>query len=256
MSGRRADHGIHPKRHGSTTDRRLRVERGARVCGPARPTRSRPVAEQPLRQPRTRVVGSPFVPLLYRAPNYRVYVPHRAYPYGWRPYGYRPGWSLNFYFGRPHVGYGVGGYYPPANYGYYAISPGVPYGSVRIVDAPRDAQVFVDGYYAGVVDDYDGVFQHLNLEPGAHHIEIQSDGFAPIGFECGSSQARRSRIARTPTEDTGRAHSRARPSSARCRSNRSAVVRPVEQRLLHRSPDSPFYEQVVETIFTVLTSSV
>ena len=44
----------------------------------------------------------------YRAPNYRVYVPHRAYPYGWRPYGYRPGWSLNFYFGRPRVGYGAG----------------------------------------------------------------------------------------------------------------------------------------------------
>ena len=123
----------------------------------------------------------------YHAPHYRVYVPHRAYPYGWRPYGYRPGWSLNFYFGRPRVGYGagygVGGYYPPASYGYYAIPPGVPYGSVRIVDAPRDAQVLVDGYYAGVVDDYDGVFQHLNLEPGAHRIDVQSDGFEPISFD-------------------------------------------------------------------------
>ena len=78
---------------------------------------------------------------------------------------------------------GYGGYYPQADYGYYAIAPGVPYGSLRIVDAPRDAQVLVDGYYAGVVDDYDGVFQHLNLEPGAHHIEVQADGFAPIGFD-------------------------------------------------------------------------
>jgi hypothetical protein len=119
----------------------------------------------------------------YYRPGYRVYVPHRAYPYGWRPYGYRPGWSLNFYFGRPHGAVGFGGYYPPAAYGYYAIQPGVPYGSVRIVDAPRDAQVLVDGYYAGVVDDYDGVFQHLNLEPGAHRIEIQAQGFAPIGFD-------------------------------------------------------------------------
>lgn len=117
--------------------------------------------------------------------SHRSYHTYRPYvqPYGWRPNGYRPGWSLNFYFGRPRVAVGVGGYYPPAAYGYYTIAPGVPYGSVRIVDAPRDAQVLVDGYYAGVVDDYDGVFQHLNLEPGAHHIEVQSEGFAPIGFD-------------------------------------------------------------------------
>ena len=57
------------------------------------------------------------------------------------------------------------------------------YGSLRIVDAPRDAQVFVDGYYAGVVDDYDGVFQHLNLEVGSHHIEIEADGYPLIEFD-------------------------------------------------------------------------
>jgi hypothetical protein len=104
-------------------------------------------------------------------------------PFGYRPYGYRPGWSLNFYFGRPRVydrpGYG----YPDAGYGYYSIAPGGAYGAVRIVDAPRDAEVFVDGYYAGVVDDYDGVFQHLNLEAGAHHIEIEAEGYPPIAFD-------------------------------------------------------------------------
>jgi hypothetical protein len=57
------------------------------------------------------------------------------------------------------------------------------YGALRIVDAPRDAQVFVDGYYAGMVDDYDGVFQHLNLEAGPHHIEIEVPGYPPIAFE-------------------------------------------------------------------------
>ena len=98
-------------------------------------------------------------------------------PYGYRPYGYRPGWSLNLYFGRPYA-YGY-----PAGYGYYAIQPGIAYGAVRIVDAPRDARVFVDGYYAGVVDDYDGVFQHLNLEPGAHAIEIDVAGYEPIAFD-------------------------------------------------------------------------
>ena len=110
----------------------------------------------------------------YRPYAYRSY----AVPYGYRPHGYRPGWSVNLYFGRPYGYYGGG-----AAYGYYAIDPGFVFGSVRIVDAPPDAQVFVDGYYAGVVDDYDGVFQHLNLEPGSHRIEIQLPGYAPIGFD-------------------------------------------------------------------------
>ncbi|MEP7116504.1 MAG: hypothetical protein ABI880_02910 [Acidobacteriota bacterium] len=123
----------------------------------------------------------------YARPYYsrpRVY----AVPYGYRPRGYRPGWSLNLYFGRPYGNYGSGGYYGNGNYGgnygYYAIPQGFAYGSVRIVDAPRDAQVFVDGYYAGVVDDYDGVFQRLNMEPGSHHIEVQVDpNGPPIEFD-------------------------------------------------------------------------
>ena len=32
--------------------------------------------------------------------------------------------------------------------------------------------MFVDGYAAGVVDDYDGVFQRLRLVPGPHEIVI------------------------------------------------------------------------------------
>jgi len=105
-------------------------------------------------------------------------------PYGYRPYGYRPGWSLNFYFGSPHPVHGYPVYrVPHAAYGYYAVVPGYSFGALRIVDAPRDAQVFVDGYYAGVVDDYDGVFQHLNLEAGSHHIEIESENYPLIAFD-------------------------------------------------------------------------
>lgn len=113
--------------------------------------------------------------------------PSRSYvvPYGYRPQGYRPGWSLNLYFGRPYA-YGnryPGGYYN-GGYGYYALRPGYVYGSLRIVDAPRYAQVFVDGYYAGVVDDYDGVFQRLNLEPGEHQVEIEVyQGAPPLTFD-------------------------------------------------------------------------
>lgn len=123
----------------------------------------------------------------YRGHRSYGYRPHgRSYvlPYGYRPYGYRPGWSLNLYFGRPHYAYGYPRYdYPGAGYGYYSFMPGRAYGALRIVDAPHDAQVLVDGFYAGLVDDYDGVFQHLNLEVGPHHIEIEAPGYPPIAFE-------------------------------------------------------------------------
>jgi len=64
-------------------------------------------------------------------------------------------------------------------YGY----PASPYGEVKIQGAARDAQVFVDNYYAGVVDDFDGAFQHLNLVPGTHQIEIRRPGAAPLSFD-------------------------------------------------------------------------
>jgi len=143
----------------------------------------------PYREARPRVVAPPHIVTAprvvvpqYRYRPYAYSYPYRSYvvPYGYRPYGYRPGWSLNLYFGRPYVG----GYYTDPSYGYYSLAPGITYGSVRIVDAPRDARVFVDGYYAGVVDEYDGVFQHLNLEPGAHHIEIEvTPEVHPIAFD-------------------------------------------------------------------------
>ena len=115
-------------------------------------------------------------------PQYRYYGGYRPYPrhtyvvpYGYRPYGYGPGWSFNLYFGHPYAA----PFYGNTGYGYYAIDPGFAYGSLRIVDAPPHAQVLVDGHYAGEVDDYDGVFQRLNLEPGPHHIEIVIDENSP-----------------------------------------------------------------------------
>jgi hypothetical protein len=116
--------------------------------------------------------------------TYRPYG-RRSYvlPYGYRPRGYRPGWNLNLYFGRPYAYHFPADGYVYDGYGYYAFAPGHVYGSLRIVDAPRDAQVFVDGYYAGVVDEYDGVFQHLNLEVGSHHIEIEALGYPPVAFD-------------------------------------------------------------------------
>jgi PEGA domain len=96
----------------------------------------------------------------------------------YRPYYYRPSIGIGAY-------YGVDGAYPYGYTprGYYDPIPGRDYGGVRITDAPREAQVFADGYYVGIVDDFDGIFQHLNLEAGEHRIEVVPPGYEPIAFD-------------------------------------------------------------------------
>ena len=85
---------------------------------------------------------------------------------------------------RPSIGlgvfYGSSGAYPYGHTprGYFDLIPGRAYGGLRITDAPHEAQVFADGYYVGIVDDFDGVFQHLNLEAGPHRIEVRLPGYS------------------------------------------------------------------------------
>jgi hypothetical protein len=95
----------------------------------------------------------------------------------YQPYIYRPHLSLGVF-------YGAGGVYP---YGYtppeyFQPMPGRVYGGLRITGAPREAQVFADGYYVGIVNDFDGVFQHLNLEAGPHNIEVEIPGYDRVAF--------------------------------------------------------------------------
>jgi hypothetical protein len=54
---------------------------------------------------------------------------------------------------------------------------------LRLQVKPRDADVYIDGYYAGVVDDYDGRFQHLDLAPGPHHVQVRAAGYQPLDFD-------------------------------------------------------------------------
>jgi hypothetical protein len=121
--------------------------------------------------------------------------PYRR-PYYYRPY--RPGVSLGFYYGYPWYGgpYAYGYGYPYYRYGYPFGYPGYgyygygypgygvrTYGGVRIDVPQRDAEVLVDGYYVGVVDEFDGAFQQVNLEPGPHTIEVRAEGFEPVRFD-------------------------------------------------------------------------
>lgn len=115
--------------------------------------------------------GSRIIPRIIR-PSIVTIVPYR-------PYVYRPSFGIGGGY------YGAGGSYPYGYTprGYYDPLPGRYYGGLRITDAPREAQVFADGYYVGIVNDFDGVFQHMNLEAGNHRIEIESPGFGPVAFD-------------------------------------------------------------------------
>jgi hypothetical protein len=83
---------------------------------------------------------------------------------------------------------GYSGYYDPWWYDPYppVYGGGGHYdydGALRLKVKPRDASVYVDGYFAGHVDDFDGVFQKLKIEPGPHRVELMLDGYETLGFE-------------------------------------------------------------------------
>ena len=94
---------------------------------------------------------------------------------GFGPWGYG-GFGFGSYYGDWYDPW-YGGY--AGAYGY----EGDIAGALRLKVKPREAQVFVDGYYAGIVDEFDGVFQRLRVEPGPHRIELTADGFEPLMFE-------------------------------------------------------------------------
>ncbi len=56
-------------------------------------------------------------------------------------------------------------------------------GGLRLVVEPKSAEVVVDNYVAGAVDDFDGHFQHLDLVAGPHHIEMRASGYTSVQFD-------------------------------------------------------------------------
>ena len=143
----------------------------------------REAAPPPARTPRTNSGGgfegrNRGVFVAPRGYNNYYYNPRRYYPYGYGAFG------LGYFYYDPYT------WYPPSYYpGYYGSYSGYydPFfydvGELRLIVSPRDADVYVDGYFAGRVNDYDGIFQALKLEAGAHHIQIVAQGYSPLNFD-------------------------------------------------------------------------
>jgi hypothetical protein len=95
------------------------------------------------------------------------------------------------YYPWAYGGIGFGGYYGFYDPGWYDPYPPVytssgDYGyegALRLKVKPREASVYVDGYFTGRVDDFDGVFQRLKIDAGPHRVEIRLDGYEPLTFD-------------------------------------------------------------------------
>ena len=107
-------------------------------------------------------------------------LPTEAYAHHYYRYGYGYGNRL-----------GYGGYGHGYAYGYRGYrSNGYRYsndGAVRIEVNPKESrkeiQVYVDGGRAGVVNDFDGVFQRLYLSLGKHDVELRLEGYKTMRME-------------------------------------------------------------------------
>ncbi len=91
-------------------------------------------------------VARPYSPA-YHSPFFGWYGWPGWYPYGWYPQYY------------------------PYRYRYdYA-------GAARLDVKPREAEVYVDGYLVGTVDDFDGWLQRLHVAPGEHELQVYLPGY-------------------------------------------------------------------------------
>jgi hypothetical protein len=66
----------------------------------------------------------------------------------------------------------VAGGYPYPAYRYAA-----PDAAMKFDVKPKETMVYLDGYYAGIVDDFDGAFQRLRTAPGGHLVTLYLDGY-------------------------------------------------------------------------------
>ena len=82
---------------------------------------------------------------------------------------------------HPYYGYWYGSWYPR-----YWVPMSTEYddtGTVRLKVKPKHAEVFVDGYFVGRVDDFDGSFQSLRLEAGPAHLDVRAADFRNLSVD-------------------------------------------------------------------------
>lgn len=71
--------------------------------------------------------------------------------------------------------------YPPMYpYPYPGYRTGVGESDLRLKVKPKEASVYIDGYLAGRVEEYDGTFERLHVEPGQHEVIVYLEGYRSL----------------------------------------------------------------------------
>jgi hypothetical protein len=99
------------------------------------------------------------------------------YPWGFAGLGFAGGY-YGSYYGGYDPDFGADSYYPQYQSGGRDDS-----GGLKLKVRPSEATVYVDGYYVGLVNDFDGVFQKLTMEPGQHRVEIRAPGYETLQID-------------------------------------------------------------------------
>ncbi len=86
-----------------------------------------------------------------------------------------------FYY-HPYFGFYYGPYYGP-----FYPHPGPSFGPPRFGESalrtrvtPAETHIYVNGYYAGRADDFDGFFQRLYVPAGQHTIDLYLEGYRTV----------------------------------------------------------------------------
>ena len=105
--------------------------------------------------------------------------PHPIHVAPVRPVGGRV--FIGGYFYDPFFGPYPWWRWPDYPYWYYPVYDARAELHIRVTpDAGKLAAVYVDGFYAGIVDDFDGTFQSLHLPPGGHVIVLYLEGYRTV----------------------------------------------------------------------------
>lgn len=90
------------------------------------------------------------------------------YPYGFYPYGVYP--TDFIYGGYGPYPFGYAPFYAPYYYPPFAFDQRAGRGQVKLSGAAKDAQIYLDGAYAGTADH----LKKMWLDPGAYKLEVST----------------------------------------------------------------------------------
>ena len=151
---------------------------GGRTTGVAVPRSARPYPSRPY------YGGARYYRPYYYRPYYSSFYNPFYYPgfyggfygsYGWG-FGIGYGFGYPYAYGYPYYGRGYGYGYGQYPYPYYGPIVYDNSGSARLQVTPRNAQVYIDGFFVGVVDSFDGNLQRLHVEAGEHELQLYLEG--------------------------------------------------------------------------------